>query len=300
MYVLIFLLLVFIFVLLISLYMVSRTIYPKTKTHKSTFQHEIEQGSFTKEYFDNLQKEEIKINSGSGYNINSLYFPCAGSKLLVVIAHGFSYTLFGSIKYVKMFHEMGISALVYDHRYHGLSGGKNTTFGYREKEDLKTILDYVYERFGDNIIVGTHGESLGGATVLMHGAMDHRVNFIISDCAFSSLKAEISYRIKQDNKLPAFPFVYLASFITGIITGAFYSRVSPAGTAGKIKSPVMIIHGKQDDYTPYEHGLEIYSNLKCSKHFYGAEGAGHAKSIMTDTSRYTNEVKQFLRDNNIL
>lgn len=300
MYIGIMLAVILFFILAISIYLVKASIYPKTKEYKFTYNNEIDKGVFTKEYYESLDKEEIKIKSSYGYDINAIYFPFKNSKITAIIAHGFTYTLFGSIKYVRVFHKLGINALVYDQRYHGLSGGKNSTFGHEEKHDLKSVLDYTIEKYGDEMIIGTHGESLGGATVLLHGAMDDRVDFIISDCAFSDMKEEISHRLKEDNKLPVFPFVYIGSLFTKILVGGFYREVSPVSQADKIKCPTMIIHGKEDTYTPYKQGLDIYEKLQCSKHFYGAQGAKHAKSIIVDEDRYTQEVKIFLKQNAII
>lgn len=42
--------------------------------------------------------------------------------------------------------------------------------GFREKEDLQTVADAVMARLGPNVKIGTHGESMGGATVVQHAA----------------------------------------------------------------------------------------------------------------------------------
>lgn len=287
-------------IICISIYLVKVSIYPKTKEYNFTYQNEIDKGHFTEKYYEGLDKEELKIKSSYGYEINAIYFPMKDAKVTVIIAHGFTYTLFGSIKYISMFHKLGINALVYDQPFHGLSGGKNSTFGYREKHDLKSVFDYAVQRFGKDTIIGTHGESLGGATVLMHGAMDDRVDFIVSDCAFSDMKEEITHRLKEDNNIPAFPFVYIASLFTKVLGGGYYSQVSPASIAYKIKAPTMIIHGKEDTYTPYKQGIDIFEKLQCSKYFYGAEEAKHAKSIVVDEGKYTQEVEIFLKQNGII
>lgn len=274
-------------------------IFPKVKPYSKTFENEIEYGTFTKAFYEGLDKEELIIQSGEGYPIHGIFFPNGDNKKIVVIAHGYSYSLFGSIKYMTIFKELGYAVLVYDQRYHGLSGGKSSTFGFKEKDDLRTIVDYLYRRFGD-ITLGTHGESLGGATVLMHAAEDERVNFVVSDCAFSDMTEELTYRLKEDKNLPKFPIIYIAALINKLQAGNFYWEVSPKKAAQKIKAPTLIIHGKEDMYTPFKQGEDIFNALNCPKAFLGVDNAKHAMSYLEAPELYTKAVKQFLSDHQLL
>lgn len=69
--------------------------------------------------------------------------------------------------------------MIYDLRHHGDSGGPNTTFGYYEKEDFKTIVDWVEERLDKDAIIGTHGESMGAAISIQQAAIDKRSHLLL-------------------------------------------------------------------------------------------------------------------------
>ena len=44
------------------------------------------------------------------------------------------------------------NSVIYDHRRHGDSGGKTTSFGYYEKIDLQAIVDKIREEIGEEAI----------------------------------------------------------------------------------------------------------------------------------------------------
>ena len=283
----------------ISGYVVRTVLYPKTKAYDFTREKEVADGWFTNEWFDGLAKEEFYVASPHGYKIHCIWLPLDKSKKTVILVHGYSYSLFGSVKYVDMFRRLGFNVLVYDHRFHGRSGGGNTTFGWKEKDDLGALVTYVSKRIPHGT-VGAHGESMGGGTALMFGAEDNRLDFIISDCAYADMGMEIAYRMKEDHGIPAFPIIYMASFISKLFTGIFFHQVSPMKAAAHIKVPTMIIHGTADAYTPPEQGEMIFRALRCPKAKYEAIGADHAKAFGVDRERYFEEVKAFLIDNQFI
>ncbi|WDC85684.1 alpha/beta fold hydrolase [Caloramator sp. mosi_1] len=164
------------------------------------------------------------MKSPYGYELNALYFEVPNSKKAVIICHGITYTLYGSVKYIDLFLNRGISVLIYDHRNHGLSGGKNTTFGHYEKYDLKTVSDWLFQKLGYGGKVGIMGESMGAATVLLNSGIDDRISFYIADCPYSSMSDILKHRMRKDFHLHPFPLYYSASLITKIRAGIFLGK----------------------------------------------------------------------------
>jgi len=271
---------------------------PKISDYLYTMDYAVENGDVSEKEISEYLKNEFFVDSPYGYKIHCSFFYNNSDKT-VVCSHGITWSLAGSLKYLKIFKDLGFNVMIYDHRNHGLSGGKNTTFGYYEKNDLKTVVDWIYENT-DSEIVGVHGESMGGGTVIQYSAIDKRIDFCIADCPFSDLKKLLKIRAKNDFFKGAGIFIDFSSFISFIKTGFFFSYSSPLKVIKNIDIPVLFVHGLEDRYIPCEMSIEMYREKPDKKDILLVENAKHAGSLYSDKKLYTEKLISFFKKYGIL
>lgn len=283
-------------IFLIGFYFSQIVLQPKTFPWEKTREMEIEFGHLDMEEFESWEKQEVTIHSPNGYDLFGYFFPMPGSKKTLIISHGITYTLFGSIKYMPMFRDQGFNILIYDLRNHGRSEKKNTTYGYYEKFDLRACVDWVKNHVGTDSIVGTMGESLGAAITLQHAAIDHRIAFAIADCPFADLDTLLAYRLKEEYHLPPFPLLPLSNWFVKIRSGVDVKNVSPIESIKGIETPLMFAHGQEDRYIPPEHSVNMANaKIKGEKLLYLAPNARHAEAFWKNQEEYRQQIYAFLK-----
>jgi len=281
-------------------YYLSRiTLNPKTCDYRESYLSEVEKQRFDDKWFEKQKNEEVYIESHEGFRLHGIWYPAEGSEKSVILSHGYSFTLFGSVKYMKMFMDKGFNVLLIDQRFHGLSEGKLCTMGHKEKMDHVRWVNWIEDKVGRDSIVGSFGESMGASTVLLHGAMDDRIKFIIADCAYQSVFNQFRYRLKVEYKMPAFPFLYIGNLFTKLRTGAFYRDISPLDAVKKIKVPVLFIHGNSDEYTTPSNSINLHKSKKGPGFIYLVPGAEHAGSYTTNPENYKKVLFRFLENSGV-
>lgn len=282
-------------ILAVSFFFSTLITVPRKVEYEKTYRLGVESGEINTEHFEKTPKEEWFIDSYHGYKIHGMWFPVENSKKAIIIAHGITWSLFGSFKYVKMFHKRGYHVLLCDHRFHGLSGGTHTSFGYYESDDLHAWVDHIYEELGSSAFVGILGESLGAASALQYVKKDPRVSFCIADCAFSDLTELLKTRLMLDFKIRFYPLIYLTSMVTKFRYGWGFEEIKPARDLENTKTPILFIHGKEDSFIPVNMTLDMYKMKKGLKQLYLVPKAGHAQAFLTDPEGYETKVLEFLK-----
>ncbi len=271
---------------------------PKHMSADKIFRMEARLGKFNEEAYRKTKKHKFTVRSDYGYLLScELLEPESRGDKLAILCHGFSHSRYGSLIYAEIFLKLGYRVVIYDHRNHGLSGKAHTSMGYFEKYDLEKIVDWCFRRFGPNLKLVTHGESMGGATVILHSAIDPRVSCVISDCAYSDLVDLLKYQLKTYYHLPRL-FIPVGSLITYMRAGFRYQDVSPIKVVSQTETPMLFIHGKRDSYVPASMARRMYESKKDKKALYLVAGAAHGQSCMKKPKAYAKRVEDFLKKYN--
>ncbi len=279
----------------------SLAIRPRRFPYLKTYAIEVAKGKLIEADYWAWEKQPVRLTSPFGYNLSGDYFPLPGSLRTVVLVHGFTYTRLGCIKYLPVFRALGFNVLIYDQRCHGLSGGENTTFGFYEQHDLRVLFDWALAQLPPGGTVGSMGESLGGATCLMHAALDPRPAFVIADCTYADLQDQLALRLRLDYRLPRLPLLPLASLICRLWAGFWFGQVSPLRAVAALEMPVLFIHGQADDYTPSEASRRLYdAKTRGLRRLYLAADAGHAEAYWKNRAEYARQVEHFLRAGGVI
>jgi len=294
MYVIFLMVIVILYWMTIGLHIALSVVCPKTKSLEITEKEENERDNSLLDFYHMHLTDQRYIKSKFGYSLAIYDMIHHQTNKFVVMSHGYTYSHHGLIKYAKMMISLGFNVVLYDQRYHGQSGGKNTSLGYFEQDDLKTVIDHVYQRFGPDIVLGTYGESMGAATCLLEQAHDPRVKFIISDASFARLKPIIKKEIRQ-KKLPAWIFFQIANAFVYLISKANLIKVQPIEALEKAKIPILFVHGKQDDFIPYQDTETMYRSYDGPKEIFLADKeAYHARSYYFNKTLYYQTLKSFI------
>jgi len=283
-------------ILSIGLFMAYSLVHPKRLTMKGAYELENQRSPGLMDKYDAWTLESYQIQSPQKYSLQLYHLaPKADSQHFVIIAHGYGYTHHGSVKYAQMMHENNFHVILYDERYHGESGGKNCTMGYREKDDLHEIVSDTFRRYGPDIFCGTYGESMGGAAVLLEQAEDSRIQFCITDCTFAELSDLMAELLKRKLHLPRFPIIAIANFWFWLMSGIRFSQISPLNALKQATVPILFVHGEADSFISPSNSQRLYDAYKGPKRLYIAGNqARHTEASRKNPDTYRQVLREFL------
>lgn len=276
-------------------------IKPRKLAYDKGFRREVKCKKFDNKTYEGWNKKSFHLKSDYGYILScellepgENYLTKNKAKKIAILCHGLGCAKYESIKYAELFIKLGFTVLVYDHRNHGLSGKAYTSMGYYEKYDLRKVVSWCYDTYGNDCIVITHGESMGAATVLMHLEIDPRVKCVIADCSYSDLKVLLVHQLKQFYHLPRV-LLPIENMIIYLRAGFWFKQVSPIQAVRNSDTPVLFIHGKRDNFVPTYMSKDMYEKKKRNKAIYLVAKAKHAESYCKNRKGYEARVVEFLK-----
>ncbi|MDM0671849.1 alpha/beta hydrolase [Clostridium perfringens] len=292
---------VIIFFLATGLYIFKSTVTRELHDIEKSYTRYVENNLFDEALYNSASKEDITLKSFDGLNLTStLIMNENPTNKFIVLVHGVSICYVGSLKYFDIFYKNGFNVLIVNQRRHGKSEGKYSTYGFYEKYDVNMWIEYLKSRFGNDIILGLHGESMGAGTVMETIPLNDSIKFVIEDCGYSNFHELIGFQITHayKNRLVRkilSPSLIFANFFMKTKAKFSMKKIVPIDIVSSTSLPMMFIHGKEDYFVPWYMALDLYkAKTKGYKELYLVEGAKHAEALEVNKILYEKKIMTFI------
>lgn len=244
--------------------------------------------------------EDVIIPSFDGTRLYGWWMRSRGKAPTVVVLHGVKKNRTGVLRAALVLRRAGFNVLVFDGRAHGDSEGRYVTYGFYERRDVESAIDWLArEKRIDLKRVGIAGESMGAAIALQVAAHNPWIRAVWADSPFASLKRVSEEFLKRVTRLPGAvlnPVLWTSMHVANY-RGKFDVRlVDPLALAAQIKCPVYLVHGTADQLIATAHSENIYEALGGEKQIWIVGGARHARSARHAREEYGKRLSRFFNE----
>ncbi len=233
--------------------------------------------------------------------LNGWFFQTKSNEKTVILAHSYGSNRleFGnkSLDMIKSFLNKGYNVFTFDFRNSGKSGGKLTTLGYYEKDDLLAAVDYVKKQGSKQIVL--MGFSTGASAAILAAAGRDDVEAVIADSPYANLKDYLESNLGRWSKLPSFPFNRTVLISMEVFSGMDTGNADPMSALSDLSpSRLFLIHGKGDKVIPADNSRKLYSAYSSINpalaEIWETDDSGNADSYEKYPEEYMDRVFKFL------
>ena len=219
--------------------------------------------------------ENLYLTTKDHLKINAWFVPHPQAQMALVWFHGNGGNLSDRVDQITAFHAaLPVHLLIIDYRGYGKSDGEPSEEG--TYLDADAAYDYLLTQFNPEKLV-VYGQSLGAAVATEFALRHGNVAGLILEAPFLSIKemAKVHY-----GWLP----------VGGLIT-THYDNISKIG---KVRMPILILHGDQDETVPYQHGQRLFAAANEPKRLYTIQNGHHNDLYEVGGKNYMDAITDFI------
>jgi len=208
--------------------------------------------------------------TGDRVKLHGLWAPADGRSNTPVLLylHGARWNVEGSAPRIRRMRDLGFSVLAIDYRGFGKSsaGLPSEESSY---EDARVAWDWLRAHYPDRARY-IFGHSLGGAIAVDLASKVDDARGLIVEGTFTSIP-DVASSMKW-GWLPIGPLIT--------------QRFDSLSKIGKIKSPLLVVHGDNDHLIDIQLGRKLYDAAKGRKRFVEVEGGSHYSTMAIGLAQY--------------
>ena len=220
-----------------------------------------------------LRHEEITFVAEDGVRLHGWLVP-GPAPWVLLWAHGNAGNISHRLDNLAEFHRrLGVSVFIFDYRGYGRSDGRPSEEGlYRDARAALATLQARPDLDPSRIIY--FGRSLGAA-VAVELALHRPPAALILETPFLSVSAI------ANRTLPGVGYL-------------FRTRFDSLAKIGRIRAPLLVLHGDRDEVIPFDHGRRLFEAGPEPKTFYAIPGAHHNDTYLVGGEAYWRVWREFL------
>jgi len=223
-----------------------------------------------------LEFEDVSFSAGDGTRLHGWYLPGEAEQPLVLFCHGNAGNISHRVDNLRLLRELGLAVFIFDYRGYGQSAGKANEEG--TYADGRGALVWLQEKGWRPEQMIYFGRSLG-AGIALQLALEQPPAGLVLESAFTSIEAIGKYH---------YPLLWL------LAGWALEARYANLAKIGQVKSPLLILHGEEDEIIPVQMGKELFALAPEPKWFYAIPAAGHNDTYAVGGAGYWRQWQTFI------
>lgn len=226
-----------------------------------------------------LHHENLWLTTALGTRIHAWWIPHENPRFTLLFCHGNGGNMGHRIESLHIFHQLGLSTLLFDYSGYGRSRGKPSEAA--TQADARAAFDWLVNEKGiDPATIILFGRSLGGAI-----AGKLATEIIQTGATPAAMILESTFPSVPDIGAKIYPWLPVR-----LLSKYQYNTVK---AIAPLTIPALFGHSPQDDVIPYALGRELFESYSGPKTFMEMRG-GHNAGFLAMNEEYPRKLDQFL------
>jgi fermentation-respiration switch protein FrsA (DUF1100 family) len=223
-----------------------------------------------------LKVRDLYFESSDGVRLHGWLFTADARGPYLLWCHGNAGNISHRLENIALLLAEGINVFIFDYRGYGKSQGTLSEQGfYRDTQAAWKCLLEEGPASPSRVIL--FGRSLGCA-MASDLAVRVKAAGLILESGFPHLGAMARYH---------YPFVISEKFLS--------RRYDVLSRIGRVKMPVLVVHGKQDSIVPISLGRRLFQAAPEPKSFYEIPGADHNDTYLIGGQAYFQMIRETIQ-----
>jgi alpha-beta hydrolase superfamily lysophospholipase len=240
-----------------------------------------------------LDAERLQCQTADGIRLAGWGISPLAPRGTIVLFHGLHQTRAHTLSRCALLSHAGYRCVTFDHRAHGESGGKRTSFGFHEGRDIAAAFELVRRRW-PNEPIGALGLSMGGAAMCFAAQQIRDCRAIVLESCYYDIATAFKNRLQHGYPMWFQRLARGVIWMTEYRLGLRLEQLTPASYLKELGSAaVFLLTGTNDPHATTEEARQLYEHARGPKEIWFVPDAGHRDVFEVGAAAYRERILDF-------